>query len=93
MIPLLRETLTGEALTQEEQQKEIKFNDKVKSEFRGAREVSKAFIIVRFGLGPSNQLNSTPGLALCHVATMACTDKKPHSNQQLNVVMAVIKAL
>ena len=49
---------------------EKKFKDKGKSELRG--EVSKAFIIVRFGLGPSNQVNSTTGLTLCPVATMAC---------------------
>ena len=61
---------------------EIKFNDKVNSELRG--EVSKTFIIVRLGLGPSNQLNSTPGLTLCHVATKACTAEKTTSNQQLD---------
>ena len=50
----------------------------VKSELGG--EVSKIFIIVRFGLGPSNQLNSTTGLTLWHVATMVFTAEKPHSN-------------
>ena len=47
---------------------EKKFKDKVKSELRGA--VSKAFIIKSFGLGPSNQVNSTTGLTLCPVATI-----------------------
>ena len=50
----------------------------LKSELRG--EVSKAFIIIRFGLSPSNQVNSTTGLTMCPVATMACTALKPHSN-------------
>ena len=40
----------------------MKINDKVESELRG--EVSKTFIILHFGLGPSNQLNSTTGLTL-----------------------------
>ena len=70
-LPLLCETLTGEALTHVERHKKKKFKDKVKSELR--TEVSKAFIIVRFGLGPSKQVNSTTGLTLCLVATMACT--------------------
>ena len=79
---MICEILTGEALTCVEQLKKKNFKDKVKSELGG--EVSKAFIIVRFGLSPSNQLNSTTGLTLCHVATVAFTAEKPHSNEQLN---------
>ena len=68
----------GEALTHVERHKKKKVKDTVKSELQG--EVSKAVIIVCFGLGPSNQGNSTTGLTLCPVATMACTAEKPHSN-------------
>ena len=76
-IPLLHETLTGEALTHVEQhKKKLKIN-LLKSEL-----VSKTFIFLHFGPGPSNQLNSATGLTLCHVATMTCrsTAEKPHSN-------------
>ena len=68
---------------------ETKFNDNVESDLCG--EVSKTFIIVRFGLGSSNQLNSTTGLTLCHVATMACTERNHIPINNWIVVMAVIR--
>ena len=70
---------------------EMKFKNKVKTELR--KEVSKTFIIVSFGLDPSNQLNGTTGLTLAHVVTVGCRAEKPHSNQQLNSSVGSDQAL
>ena len=59
--------------------------------FRGEVSWSNNFINVRFRLGPSNQLNSTTGLTLCHIATLACAAENHIPINNLIAGMAVIR--